>query len=118
MSLTGTGLLNFYVTNLEGTFSGDQLQSVIDAEGSVNLAHAKLLEQEAQKVAFQFSAGDVSSNKLEYYKHLLKSAKQIRDDAVNYSTELSSTVSWSGSASFGTAEVEEWIDEEYNEPSF
>lgn len=117
MSLTGTGLLNFYVANLEGTFSADQLQSVIDAEGSVNLAHAKLLEQEAQKVAFSFKAGDVSADKLKYYEHLLKAAKQIRDDVMAYPSTISNTFSW-GTSSFGTAEVQTWIGDEYGEPDF
>lgn len=117
-TLTGTGLLNFYLTNLEGTFSADQLQSLIDAEGNVNLAHAKALEVEASKVAFSFSAGDVSANKLAYYQNLLSMAKQVRTDAMSYPTATSEMISWSGSAAFGTAEVGEFIDEEYGAPDW
>ena len=110
----GTVLLR----NLEGTFSSDELDEFIAREGNVNLAHAKALEVEAARVAFQFSAGDVSSNKLEYYKNLREMAKQIRSDDVAFSSELSSMTSWSGSASFGTAGVEEFIDLEYGRPDW
>jgi len=110
----GTVLLR----NLEGTFASDELTEFINREGNVNLAHAKALEVEAARVAFQFSAGDVSSNKLEYYKHLKDTARQIRADAATYSSTVSSMVSWSGSAEFGTAEVEKFIDLEYGKPDW
>lgn len=117
-TLTGTGLLNFYLKNLEGTFSATELQSLIDSEGSVKLAQAAALEIEAEKVAFQFSAGDVSSDKGAYYRHLLNTAKQIRSDAMAYPSDTSEMIAWSGSADFGTAEVQTWVDEEYGYPDF
>jgi len=118
MSLTDLEYLgDVLLKNLEGTFSSDELQEFIDREGDVKLAQAAAYEVEASKVAFNFKAGDVSADKLAYYKHLTGMAKQIREDALTYATEVSSAVSWSGSADFGTAEAVEWIDEENQEPS-
>lgn len=118
MSLTdrqylGTVLLR----NLEGTFTTDELDEFISREGDVTLAYARALEVEADKVAFSFSAGDVSADKGRYYDRLVAKAKQVRADHDTYSTELSSVVSWSGSDTFGTAGVESWVDLDYNEPT-
>jgi hypothetical protein len=118
MAYTGTQLLNFYLKNLEGTFSGDELQSLIDTEGSVKLGQAAALEIEAEKVAFTFKAGDVSSDKGAYYRLLTNMAKQIRTDAMAYPSDVSEMISWSGSAEYGTAEVQTWVDTEYGAPDF
>ena len=118
MSYTGTQLLNLLVKNLSGTFSGDELQSFIDAEGDVILAQARVYEVEAAKPMFSFSAGETSADKSKYASNLIKMASQIRADRVAYPTDISETVSWSGSAEFGTAEVVDFIDESYNKPTW
>lgn len=117
-TLTGTGLLNFLVGNLSGTFSADQLQSVIDSEGDVILAQARLYEMEASKPMYSFATGQTSADKSKYANTLTKLAAQIRADRAAYPTDLSEIVAWSGSAEFGTASVEEFIDEEYNKPTW
>lgn len=118
MSLTdrqylGTVLLR----NLAGTFSNDELDAFISQEGDVKLAQAAAYEVEASAVMFSFDAGDVSADKSKYASNLISMAKQIRSDHVQYASDLSSVTSWAGSASFGTAEAQTFIDEEYNDPS-
>lgn len=117
MSLTdrqylGTVLLR----SLEGTFSNDELDAFIAQEGNVKLAQAAAFEVEASRVMFSFTAGDTSVDKSKYAGNLIKLASQIRTDNIAYGGAISSTVSWSGSAVFGTAEVEEWVDTENNAP--
>jgi hypothetical protein len=119
MSLTdrqyqGTVLLR----NIVWTFTNDELDSFIAQEGDVKLAQAAAYEVEASSVMFPFGAGDVSADKSRYAANLLSAAKQIRADHVAFTSELSSMVSWSGSADFGTAEVETWIDADDREPTF
>ena len=119
MSLTdrqylGTVLLR----NIAGTFTNDELDAFIAQEGDVKLAQAAAYEVEASSVMFSFSAGDVTADKSKYAANLLKASQQIRaDHAVNVS-DISSMVSWSGSAEFGTSEVVDFIDESMNEPKW
>ncbi len=119
MAYTGTQLLNLYIRNISGTYSGDELQSFIDQEGgNIKLAQAAIYEAEATSPMFPFSAGDSSVDKSRYAANLLTAAKQLRGDAMSYPAELSSTVSWSGSAEFGTQEVVDWIDTDDRKPDW
>lgn len=119
MAYTGTQLLNMYCRNLAGTYSGDELQSFIDQEGgNIKLAQAAIYEAEASSPMFPFSAGDSSVDKSRYAANLLTAASQIRKDAMAYPAELSSTVSWSGSAESGTQEVQDWIDTDDRKPTW
>jgi hypothetical protein len=110
----GTTLLAGVTHNL-GT---DSLQEMIDREGHVKLAQAAVYELVAGSPMFSFSAGDTSVDKSKYATSLLKLAAEIRADYANFAgVGASATVSWSGSAEFGTASVEEYIDTDYNKPS-
>ena len=108
----GTVLLS----NISHGFGTAELQSFIDQESDVRLAFARALEVEASKVMFSFSAGDVSADKSKYASNLMAMAKQVRADYLMVGGEPSEAFSWSGSATFGTAEVESFIDTDYNEP--
>jgi mannose-1-phosphate guanylyltransferase len=119
MSYTGTQLLNMLVSNLAGTYSGDELQSFIDHAGNVTLAQAAIFEHEASKVMFSFSAGDTTVDKSKYASNLLNAAKQIRENYMQTGgIEVSTTETFSGSASFGSSEVVEFIDDDFNEPTW
>ncbi len=116
MSLTNRQYLGtVLLRNIEGTFSSDELDSFISQEGDVKLAQAAAYEVEASRVSFSFSAGDTSADKSKYHDRLVKMAQQIRADHAAYAADASSTTSWSGSAWFGTAELGEYVDEQYNE---
>ena len=108
----GTVLL----ANVSHGFGTLELQSFIDQEVNVQLAFARALEVEASKVMFSFSAGDVSVDKTGYARTLRLIADQVRQDYAKYGGEPSEAFSWSGSATFGTEEVEDFIDTDYNEP--
>jgi hypothetical protein len=110
----GTVLLR----NIEGTFSNDELDEFVTREGDVSLAYARALEVEASRVRFSFSAGDVSADQSKYANNLLAMAKQVRESYATYGGDISEMVSWSGSAVFGTEAVTEYIDEDYNEPTW
>ena len=118
MSLTDRQYLGTVLLGNLGTFSTDTLDAYIAQEGDIKLAQAAAYEVEASKVMFSFKAGDVSADKSKYAANLLKSAAQIREDHAKYGGEISSVASWSGSDSFGTAGVEEWIDTDYSEPQW
>ena len=117
MTLTDRQYLGTVLLANLGTFSTDTLDAYIAQEGDVKLAQAAAYEVEASKIMFAFKAGDVSADKSKYADNLIKMAKQIREDSVKYSGEISSVVSWSGSAVDGTAGANDWIDEDYNEPT-
>lgn len=102
--------------NISGTFSDAVLDEMISREGDVYLAAAAAYELEASNVMYSFSAGDISADPSKYANTLLKLATQRRADSVKFSGEPSSVVSWSPQASFGTAEVEDYIDEEEDAP--
>ena len=95
----------------------DSLQEIIDREGHVKLAQAAVYEMVAGSPMFSFSAGDTSVDKSKYAASLLKLAAEIRADYTSYAgVGISSMTSWSGSATDGTAMVEEYIDTDYNAP--
>ena len=109
----GTVLLK----NISHGHGTEALQSFIDEEGDVRLGFARALEVEASNVMFSFSAGDTSVDKSKYAANLMTMARQVRADFATMNFQPSAVVSWSGSAGFGTAEVDEWIDTDYNEPN-
>ena len=108
----GTTLL----ANVDHSFGTLELNEFISREGDVKLAFARALEVEASKIMFKFSAGDTSIDKSVYAGNLLKIAQQVRRDYATYQTDVSEIMTWSGSAAFGSAEAETWIDTDYLEP--
>lgn len=116
MSYTGTQQLNLLIRNIAGTYSGDELQTYIDQWGNVTLAHVAILRDEASKVMFSFSAGDTSVDKSKYAASLRSVANDIEASYLKTGcSEVSTVGAWSGSASFGSAEVVDFIDDDYNE---
>ena len=82
----------------------------------ISAAFARALETEAARTMFRFTTGDTTVDKSVYAKNLMDLAKQVREQHAAYSADASSIVSWSGSASFGTNEVIDFIDDDFNEP--
>lgn len=119
MSLTNLQYLGtVLLANIDTTYGTEVLQSFIDQEGNVKLAQAAAYETEASKIMFAFKAGETSADKSKYAANLIKLAKQIREDNIAYGGEISSVVSWSGSAADGTASLQDFVDEDYNAPTF